>query len=169
MMLGIVVIALTNKKLLPERQPADPPSLDTRDYQLAMRVRNDAPFVGKTVEAADLRHLPGVYLTRIETRGKRHLAPGPEETVLEGDLLWFTGVLDSVRDLRNIRGLEMLDGQARKVQGLIKSELWLKPWCHGIQNSMGNLCVTSDSGLDSTRPSLRCVEVAFRLKEKLGT
>ena len=117
MMLGIVGIALTNKKLLPERQPAEPPSLDTRDYQLAMRVRSDAPFVGKTVEAADLRHLPGVYLTRIEREGRDIPAPGPEETVLEGDLLWFTGVLDSVRDLRNIRGLEMLDGQARKVQG----------------------------------------------------
>ena len=134
-----------------------------------MRVRNDAPFVGKTVEAADLRHLPGVYLTRIEREGRDIPAPGPEETVLEGDLLWFTGVLDSVRDLRNIRGLEMLDGQARKVQGIINSELWLKPSCHGIQNSMENLCVTSGSGLDSTRPSSRCVEVAFLSKEKLAT
>ena len=47
MMLGIVVIALTNKKLLPERQPAEPPSLDTRDYQLAMRVRSDALSSGR--------------------------------------------------------------------------------------------------------------------------
>ena len=68
-----------------------------------MRVEKGSPVIGESIEEAGLRSLRGVYLYEIE-RGGRVLAAVPPTTVLrEGDRLHFTGVVDSVVDLRKQR------------------------------------------------------------------
>ena len=70
-----------------------------------MTVAPDGPLTGKTIEAAGLRHLPGVYLMEIERAGETIPAVAPTERLQPDDRLVFVGVVASVVDLQRIRGL----------------------------------------------------------------
>lgn len=101
--LGMMFIVLTSQRLLKDRQGALQELGKAREYSIAMRVEKGSPVVGQTIEDAGLRSLRGVYLYEIEREG-RSLAAVPPSTVLrEGDRLHFTGVVDSVVDLRKQR------------------------------------------------------------------
>jgi di/tricarboxylate transporter len=112
---GIVFIALTSKWLLPQRKPADPITLDARKYEVEMIVKPDSAIVGKTIEAAGLRHLPGLFLTQIERAGTVLSAVAPDQRIEANDRLAFVGVLESVVDLRKIRGLVPATDQVQKL------------------------------------------------------
>lgn len=115
--LGIGFIMLASPWLLPDRKPIDTVSLDAKTYQTEMVVGHESPIVGQTIEGAGLRHLPGLFLTSIE-RGSRQLhAVGPDEILESGDRLAFAGILDSVKDLRKIRGLTAAADQTEKLHG----------------------------------------------------
>lgn len=112
---GVVFILISARWLLPERRPARAGGPDARRYTVRMEVRPESPIVGKSIEAAGLRSLPGLYLSEIE-RGKQIIpAPGPEWILRAGDVLGFAGVLESVVDLRKIRGLQPATDQVEKV------------------------------------------------------
>jgi di/tricarboxylate transporter len=114
---GIVLVVLLSRWLLPERRPASQDVTDSRRYQVEMRVLPNSPIVGKSIEQAGLRHLPGLYLTQIE-RGDTILhAVGPDTQIEAEDSLAFAGILDSVVDLRKIRGLVPATDQVDKVLG----------------------------------------------------
>ena len=59
---GIAFIALASPWLLPERKPAISLLSDPRQYTVEMMVRPNSPMIGRSIEEAGLRHLPGVYL-----------------------------------------------------------------------------------------------------------
>ncbi|MFN0198026.1 MAG: SLC13 family permease [Planctomycetaceae bacterium] len=103
--LSIGFILLFSRKLLPDRQPAISLGDDPRQYSVEMIVQPDGPLVGQTVELAGLRHLPGLYLAEIERGAEILPAVGPRERLQANDRLIFVGVLDSVVDLRKMRGL----------------------------------------------------------------
>lgn len=112
---GIIVVIGLSRWLLPERRPSSQDILDARQYQVEMVVADDAPIVGQSIEQAGLRHLPGLFLTKIE-RGDRTLpAVPPEERLRAGDRLWFAGILESVVDLRKVRGLLPATNQVKKL------------------------------------------------------
>lgn len=116
LIVGLAVIMLLSRWLLPERRPASQTVLDSRRYQVEMLVEPESPIVGKTIEEAGLRHLPGLYLTQIE-RGETLLrAVEPDEKLEGGDVLSFAGILESVVDLRKIRGLVPATDQVKKVE-----------------------------------------------------
>jgi di/tricarboxylate transporter len=115
LVVGFAFILLTSKWLLPERKPAAQQAVDTRRYTVQMEIRPDSPIVAKSIEAAGLRQLPGLYLTQIE-RGEQQIPAPPPETILRaGDVLSFAGILESVVDLRKIRGLVPATDQIEKV------------------------------------------------------
>jgi di/tricarboxylate transporter len=91
--------------LLPDRRPAVTTHDDPREYTVEMTVLADGPLVGKSVEEAGLRHLPGLFLARIERAGEEIAPVAPRERLHSGDRLVFAGVLDSVVDLQKMRGL----------------------------------------------------------------
>lgn len=103
--IGIAYILVMGRWLLPRNSvdPIDPEK--ARNYMTAMRVEAGSPVVGKTIEQADLRHLPGLFLSRIDRGDQPLTAVAPATVIHEGDVLVFVGVLDSLRDLREIRGL----------------------------------------------------------------
>tara|TARA_B100001059_G_scaffold204339_2_gene213584 strand:+ start:2014 stop:3840 length:1827 start_codon:yes stop_codon:yes gene_type:complete len=115
--LGIIFIILTSRFLLPERMPVESSPLDARTYQVEMVVAADAPIKGSTIEQAGLRQLPGLFLSQIDRGGVIMPAVGPDEILEAGDRLGFVGVLDSVMDLRRIRGLEPATDQTGKLTG----------------------------------------------------
>jgi len=102
---GMVFIVGVSRWLLPDRAGGREPLEDPREYTVAMRVETGSPVVGQTVEKADLRHLPGLYLVEIARGEERIVAVGPEVHLSAGDVLIFAGIVDSVVDLRKIRGL----------------------------------------------------------------
>ena len=101
--LGMLFIVITSRWLLKDRRGALQELGKAREYTIAMRVEKGSPVIGESIEEAGLRSLRGVYLYEIERAG-RVLAAVPPATVLrEGDRLHFTGVVDSVVDLRKQR------------------------------------------------------------------
>jgi len=101
--IGVLFIVVNSQRLLKDRRGALQELGKAREYTIAMRVEKGSPVIGDSIEEAGLRSLRGVYLYEIERAG-RVLAAVPPSTVLrEGDRLHFTGVVDSVVDLRKQR------------------------------------------------------------------
>ena len=112
---GAAFIVLTSRWLLPDRRPAISTSDDPREYTAEMEVAADSPLVGKTIEAAGLRHLPGAFLAEIDRDGVVLPAVSPQETLRAGDRLVFVGIVESVKDLQRIRGLQPATDQVAKL------------------------------------------------------
>jgi di/tricarboxylate transporter len=113
--LGLAYMISCSRWLLPERKPAVSLGDDPRQYTVELQVEADGPLVGKTIEEAGLRRLPGLYIAEIQ-RESGEIAPAkPQERLRANDVLILVGALDSVVDLRKIRGLATPDEQSRKL------------------------------------------------------
>ena len=112
---GVAFVVLASRYLLPERLPAISTVADPRQYTTEMLVEPGSPLVGKSIEEAGLRHLPGLYLAEIEREGVILQAVAPEERLRAVDRLVFVGVVDSVVDLQKIRGLVPATDQVFKL------------------------------------------------------
>ncbi|MEX2442758.1 MAG: SLC13 family permease [Alkalispirochaeta sp.] len=109
---GYLYLSLIGQRLLPRRDDALT-DLDEhpREYFVEMTVPEDSPLIGRTVEQARLRNLPGVYLTDIE-RGDLHLGPvTPDRRLAAGDRLFFAGQTHGMKDLVTISGLDPVDAR----------------------------------------------------------
>jgi di/tricarboxylate transporter len=58
----LVYVLIASKWLLPERKPVINYADDVRQYVIEMMVEANSPLVGKSIEDAGLRNLPGAYL-----------------------------------------------------------------------------------------------------------
>ena len=103
---GVAYVLVFGRTLLRGGREAPITAGGVREYTAGMRVRHGSPVVGRTIEAAGLRQLPSLFLSRIEREGETIIAVSPQEVLREGDVLVFVGVLDSLKDLREVRGLE---------------------------------------------------------------
>jgi len=103
-LVGVGYILLTSKWLLPTHA-ARGTSGDVRQYTFEMVVDADSPIDGKTIEEAGMRHLPGCYLIGVEHDGERRVAVAPHTTLHAGDVLIFTGEVDSILDLSDTKGI----------------------------------------------------------------
>lgn len=115
--LGMGYILLLGRRLLPDRDtPEERTSRTVREYLAPLRVAQGSPIVGKSVEQAGLRHLPGLYLSRIDRMDHTIVAVGPGEIIEAGDVLVFVGALDSLVDVQKIKGIEpVADGESESV------------------------------------------------------
>ena len=112
---GVIYLLTLGPKLLRSRAPSDAALSDPREYSLELLVPMRSPLSGRTVEQAGLRSLPGCFLAEIERAGEILSAVGPEQVLREGDRLLFVGVVDSIRDLANTRGLQPATDQVFKL------------------------------------------------------
>ncbi len=112
---GVAYMLITSRWLLPERQPLLDPREDPREYTVEVMVEAGGPLVGKTVEDAGLRHLPGLYLVEIEREDQVLPAVSANVKLRGDDRLVFVGVVESVLDLHSIRGLSAVDQQTYKL------------------------------------------------------
>ena len=113
---GLIYMLIASRWLLRERRPAISVSDDPRQYTVEMQVEAGGPLVGRSLEEAGLRHLPGLYVAEIQRDDGVIAAAKPNERLRPDDVLILVGALDSVVDLRKIRGLSTPDDQARKLQ-----------------------------------------------------
>ena len=103
--LGIAYLSRVAPRLLEDRVPVRTVGEDVRRYLVELRLTDPSPLIGRTIEEAGLRHLPGLFLVRVE-RPTGIISPvGPDVRLLSGDLLTFAGVVESIVDLRKFDGL----------------------------------------------------------------
>ena len=114
--LGVAYMLIASGRLIPARRPAVSVSDDPRQYTVEVQVEPDGPLVGRTIEKAGLRSLPGLYIAEIQREDGTIAAAKPREQLRASDVLILVGALDSVVDLRKIRGLTAPDDQARKLE-----------------------------------------------------
>jgi di/tricarboxylate transporter len=112
---GIGFIAIASRWLLPDRKPPISNLDDPREYTVEMMVQADCPLVGKSIEEAGLRSLPGVFLAEIDRADEVMPAVSPSVRLRAGDRLVFVGIVESVVDLRKIRGLAPATDQVFKL------------------------------------------------------
>ena len=104
-LMGIAYVLLFGRRLLPEPTHESTPEENARQYMTAMRVEPDSPIIGKTIEQAGLRSLPGLFLSRVDRLDTTIIAVEPDEVIGPRDVLVFVGILESVMDLQKTRGL----------------------------------------------------------------
>jgi len=103
---GVAYMLVFGRALLRDTEARMPNVEDPREYMTSMRVSSNAGVSGQTIEQAGLRHLPGLYLSRIERDGEHIFAVDPNTKLHGGDVLVFVGNVKSVVDLLRIKGLE---------------------------------------------------------------
>ncbi len=104
-LVGMAYVLLAGRRVLPNRRALDAVFENPREYTLEMQIADDSPLVGKTIDAADLRHLPGCFLAELMRGSQILTAVQPDEVLQAGDRLVFVGNVDSMRELYNQRGL----------------------------------------------------------------
>lgn len=112
---GIVYILFAQRWLLKDRKPAISQNDDARQYTVEMMVEENGRLVGKTIQEAGLRGLPGLYLIEIDRTGDILPAVSSNITLLADDRLVFAGVVESVVDLQRISGLRLATEQVYKM------------------------------------------------------
>lgn len=107
--IGIILIATIGHRFLPDRkEPMIELGENTREFVVELKVESNYQNLGLTVEEAGLRHLKGLFLFQIE-RAKQIFAPvGPDEKILLGDRLFFTGLPATIIELQKTSGLSLI-------------------------------------------------------------
>lgn len=98
---GVAYVLLASPFLLPNgaRRIAGAPKErqeDEEDLLVGARVEGWSPAVGHTVAASGLRGLPGLYLVSVRRDDILLRAIGPEFILNQGDILYFTGMIESL-------------------------------------------------------------------------
>lgn len=114
-LVAVAYLLTVSRWLLPDRKPAITRHDDPRQYTVELIVQDGGPLVGKSIEEAGLRHLPGLFLVEIERNDEILAAVASRERLRGGDRLVFVGVVESVVDLRKLRGLTTVDEPAFKL------------------------------------------------------
>ena len=109
---GLVYLLVLAPRMLPTRtDPASQVSDRQREYTVAMIVESSCALIGKSIEDAGLRALPGLFLFEIERNGQRITPVAPDEVIADGDRMVFAGVVSTIVDLQRIRGLVPADDE----------------------------------------------------------
>jgi di/tricarboxylate transporter len=114
-LIGAAFLIFVGPKLLPKRGGGDAALDDPKEYALELIVPAGSPMADKTVEQAGLRSLPGCFLVEVEREGEIISAVGPDQVLKADDRLLFVGVVESIRDLANTRGLALATNQVFKL------------------------------------------------------
>lgn len=102
LILGVLYLILFSNRLLPDRQDAMSNfSSQSREYLVEAEIRPGSVIIGKTVEEAGLRNLPGLYLAEITRGAERLPAVSPSVVLMEGDMLVFAGDTATIADMVN--------------------------------------------------------------------
>lgn len=103
---GVMYLLTVGRRLLPDRKDLlEQFGESPREFTVDMQIEPGCRLINKTIAAAGLRRLPGLFLIGV-TRNEQVISPvGPDLVLLEGDRLTFTGVVSTIVDLERIAGL----------------------------------------------------------------
>lgn len=103
---GGAYLLFIGSRILPERRDLiEQFDQNKREYLVNLQIQPGCRLAGQSVEAAGLRHLPGLFLVEIIRGGEIITPVRPDRRLETGDVLTFTGVVDTIVDLERIPGL----------------------------------------------------------------
>ena len=114
---GMCYILLASPVLLPggdSRKGGGTLPLDNKvDVLLGARLAPWSPAVGRSVKRSGLRDTGGIYLVSVHraATGNVHRAVGQEFVLNVGDILYFTGLIESFGEFCEEHGLEVLTNE----------------------------------------------------------
>ncbi len=101
--LGTLYLMFIAPLLLPDRREfLEQVGEVRREYLAELIMEKDCPLAGRTIQEANL---PGLYLVEIGREGELISPVGPEDRLLPGDRLVFTGIVSTLIDLQKVPGL----------------------------------------------------------------
>ena len=104
--IGGLYLVFLGSRMLPERRDLiEQFDENKREYLVNLRIEPGCRLTGQTVEAAGLRHLQGLFLVEIIREGEIITPVRPDRRLEEGDVLTFTGLVDTIVELERIPGL----------------------------------------------------------------
>ncbi len=100
--IGYLYMEFIGYRLLPSKYvTSEYVNTNMREYVIEAQLSRKSPIIGKTVQEAGLRNLPGLFLFQI-MRNHELLFPVSNDTIiLEEDILFFAGDTTSIIDLLN--------------------------------------------------------------------
>ena len=106
---GILYFSFIGKHLLPTRKDVlIKLGESTREFVSEVKVDSQYPFLGKSIQDANLRHLKGLYLFQITRDHTDITSVSPEEKIHLGDRLFFTGLPETIYELLKTPGLTLV-------------------------------------------------------------
>jgi di/tricarboxylate transporter len=114
---GCLYLLIAGPYLIADRQGAIEKFGNIREYLVEMLVKPGCDLAGQTVQDAGLRHLPGLFLIEIVRNGELFPVVSPQTIIQTDDRLVFAGAVESVVELRRIRGLVVASDQVFKLEG----------------------------------------------------
>ncbi|TYP95639.1 Di- and tricarboxylate transporter [Fodinibius salinus] len=123
---GFLYLTVFGDKMLPERGSGFDTFKDPREYTIEMIVDENSSLPGQTIEEAGLRNLPSLFLAEIYRDDHIMAAVDPEQELKAGDRLIFTGIVDSIVDLRQIKGLSPATDQVFKLTSSQRERLLIE-------------------------------------------
>jgi len=121
--IGFIYLVIFGRKLLPIRGSGFDTFKDPREYTIEMLVDEASPLTQQTVEEAGLLHLPGLFIVEVN-RGDQIITPIDATLLLKGnDRIIFAGILESIIDLKNIKGLRAATDQIFKLDATNRERL----------------------------------------------
>lgn len=120
---GFVYLMIFGRKLLPIRGSGFDTFKNPREYTIEMMVSPGSSLVGKTAEEAGLMHLPGLFVVEVN-RDDQIITPIESNLVLKAnDRIIFAGILESIIDLKHIKGLRTATDQTFKLESSNRERL----------------------------------------------
>ncbi|REJ72589.1 MAG: SLC13 family permease [Planctomycetota bacterium] len=114
--IGLVYLFFAGRRLLPDRKELlEQLGESRREYLAEMQVQPGCRLIGKSVEGAGLRQLPGLFLIEIDRNGQIIGPVGPDDVIHAHDRLVFTGIVSSIIELEMIPGLVPIADPAYEV------------------------------------------------------
>ncbi|UTR11288.1 anion permease [Evansella sp. LMS18] len=118
-LIGVLYMCTIGYKLLPVRTSSDVLFENTREYLSELIVEKNSSISGKTIEKAGLRHLNGLYLIEIIRSDGERIAPvTSHHKIKDGDRLIFTGLISTIVELQNMRGVRVDPGSTIQLDDL---------------------------------------------------
>lgn len=141
-LVGILYMVTIGYKLLPERTTSEESFEESsKEYLAEAFVEKGSPLIGKTIEEAKLRSLNGLYLIEIIRNGEQIASVPSYIKLMENDKLIFTGVLSTIVELQNVKGLRVITGTNLKLEDLQNGSAKLVEAVISHQSSLVNQTV----------------------------
>jgi di/tricarboxylate transporter len=105
--IAIFYMTTIGYRILPNHLSRHKDLTENKEYLTEAYVEVDSPIIGKTIQEAGLRNLKGLYLIEL-IRNEDVISPvNPKEKILGGDHLIFTGIVSTIIELYQIKGLRI--------------------------------------------------------------
>src|SRR5690625_2678140 len=104
-MAGFVYLMIVGRGWLPDIDFVYNSFKKTREYTSEMMLKAGSVRIESTMEGADLRDLPGLFIVETVRNGTILAAVEPNQILCENDRLIYTNLADSIADLESMQRL----------------------------------------------------------------